>query len=147
MKSNKNHTVWVGDRLIRTKGGIFSKHHAIYYGKDYNGVDLVAENQNGHGVRIITLQQFLNAGELLDVKNYYFPLEKQQSIIQKVDKKVGTSYNLWSYNCEHFVNDVLFENPISYQIENIKKIARNIILPILIFMILASISRKGKNRI
>ena len=25
-----------GDRLIREKGGIFSRHHAVYAGLDYN---------------------------------------------------------------------------------------------------------------
>ena len=49
----------IGDRLVRNKGGIFSKHHGVYAGEDDYGTPIVAENQRGHGVRLISLSEFL----------------------------------------------------------------------------------------
>lgn len=98
----------IGDRLIRTKGGIFSKHHALYAGFDF-GINqhLVAENQNGFGVRIVTLNQFLNEGELVRVEHYYYSKSAQRLIISKIKNLLGRAYDSMFYNCEHFVNDVL----------------------------------------
>lgn len=98
----------IGDRLVREKGGLFSKHHAIYVGyNDYNQ-ELVAENQVGHGVRIITLHQFLREGKLVRVEYNKFSYQGQQEIIRRINQRLGKAYSLARYNCEHFVNEVLF---------------------------------------
>ena len=59
----------IGDRLIRTKGGILSKHHVIYAGL-WENEHLIAENQNGYGVRYIRLNEFLNEGKVTDIAKY-----------------------------------------------------------------------------
>ena len=53
----------IGDRLVRNKGGVLSKHHAIYAGF-YRNKHLVAENQIGYGVHYISLNKFLESGKL-----------------------------------------------------------------------------------
>ncbi len=96
----------IGDRLIRTKGGILSKHHVLYMGF-WENQHLIAENQNGYGVRYITLDQFLSEGELERVEYNNFSEAGQLEVINRVNSKIGTSYFLLTYNCEHFVNEVL----------------------------------------
>jgi len=115
--------IQIGDRLVRTKGGILSKHHAIYIGKwqDENCIinHYIAENQNGYGVRIIKMNEFLNTGKLVRIDSYSFPTDKQNFIIDRVNKRIGLRYKWFSYNCEHFVNEVLFGVTKSIQIENL----------------------------
>lgn len=108
----------VGDRLVRTKGGIFSAHHAVFAGVNpYTGERLVAENQTGFGVRIISLSQFLNEGRLLRIEHNNFSLLKQQEIIERIRVRLGSTYDFLRYNCEHFVNDVLYANVSSKQVK------------------------------
>lgn len=101
----------IGDCLIRTKGGIFSRHYVLYVGNDW-----VAENQRGFGVRYIPLAQFLQEGKLEKVINYNFDYPSQQIILQRIQNRIGKAYNLLTYNCEHFVNDVLSNKPTSQQV-------------------------------
>ena len=98
----------IGDRLIRTKGGILSKHHVIYAGF-WENQHLIAENQNGFGVRYITLNEFLNEGKVTDIEYYNYNENSQIEIINRVNTKIknNTKYHLTKYNCEHFVNEIL----------------------------------------
>jgi len=108
----------IGDRLIRTKGGVFSKHHAIYAGF-WENQHLIAENQNGFGVRYITLNKFLDDGKISDIKYNNFNENSQIEIINRVNNKIknNTKYHLTKYNCEHFVNEVLTGVAESKQIQ------------------------------
>lgn len=100
------HKLRIGDRLVRTKGGILSKHHVLYAGF-WNNQHLIAENQLGFGVRYIYLNQFLSEGKIerADYNNYNE--QSQAEIINRINQKIGTKYSLMDYNCEHFVNEVL----------------------------------------
>ena len=105
-----------GDRLIRTKGGVFSNHHALYVGW-HNGYELVAENQRGYGVRYIRLNDFLAEGKLVSIERFTGNEYQRQSIVPKINTMLGRGYDLVRYNCEHFVNEVLHGLPKSKQIE------------------------------
>lgn len=107
----------IGDRLIRTKGFIFTKHHALYAGYDYeNDQHIVAENQRYVGVRIIPLDQFLNEGKLAKVVYNDFSESQQEQVADKIANRLGTAYDVVEYNCEHFVNDVLKDKAFSRQV-------------------------------
>jgi hypothetical protein len=123
----------IGDRLIRTKGGIFTRHHAIFVGNN-----TVAENQRGFGVRYISLTQFLNDGILEEVINYNFDYSSQRIILQRIQNKIGTAYSLFTYNCEHFANEVLKSKPTSKQVRN----GVGISLSILALVLLTKKSKK-----
>jgi len=112
----------IGDRLVRTKGGIFTKHHVIYMGF-WNHQHLIAENQVNFGVRYITLDQFLSEGKLDRVEYNNFSQDVQISILDRVNKKIGTEYDLPDYNCEHFTNEILTGIVESKQIQNAIAIA------------------------
>jgi hypothetical protein len=96
----------VGDRLVREKGGILTKHHGIYAGT-HNNIQFVAENQTGYGVRCITLEQFLSEGQIVRIENYDYSHHQQNNIIHRINQRIGREYDLLSYNCEHFANEVL----------------------------------------
>ncbi len=108
----------VGTPLVRAKGfGI--EHHALYVGKDTEtGEHLVAENQICKGVQFITLKQFRSEGKLLKVDYKNFSIADQKKIIQKTYERIGANYDLLSYNCEHFVNDILNDKIESKQVDN-----------------------------
>lgn len=107
----------IGDRLVRTKGGVFTKHHVLYAGF-WNEQHLVAENQINIGVRYISLDQFLSEGILNRIEYNNFDETSQIKIIDRINKKIGTKYSLLKYNCEHFVNEILTGIKESKQINN-----------------------------
>jgi len=114
----------IGDRLVREKGGVLTKHHVLYAGIDsQTGERIVAENQRGFGVRIITLRQFLNEGKLIRVEYNHFSQYCQGVIIKRIKARLGWAYDLLTYNCEQFVNDVLNGVAKSKQVQNGVKVA------------------------
>lgn len=114
----------IGDRLVREKMGFFSKHHALYLGKNWlTNEPMIAECQKGSGVQIITLRQFLNQGKLVRVEYYNLTPYQQDIINKRVNVRLGKSYDLFQYNCEQFVNDVLTGVAESKQVQNVVKIA------------------------
>lgn len=113
MYSNFN----IGDVLIREKGGFFSKHHVIHAGIDpRTGEEVVAENQVGYGVRIITLKKCLSQGKLTRVKRNNLSPYAQELVISRINQLIGKPYDLTNYNCEHFVNHVLYGKIESKQV-------------------------------
>ena len=107
----------IGDRLVREKGGVFTKHHVLYVGI-WQNQHLIAENQLGYGVRYLPLNQFLSEGTLERVEYNGYSENSQTVIIDRINKKIGTGYDLLTYNCEHFVNDILKGVAESKQIKN-----------------------------
>jgi len=96
----------IGDRLIRTKGGILTKHHALYAGF-WSNQHLIAENQTGFGVRYHLLDEFIRDGKIDRIEYNNYDEGSQAAIIDRINKKIGTSYSLLKYNCEHFANEIL----------------------------------------
>jgi len=122
----------IGDRLVRTKGGIFTKHHVIYMGF-WNNQHLIAENQVNFGVRYITLNQLLSEGELERVEYNNFNESAQTLIIDRVNNKIGTDYSLTNYNCEHFANEILNGIVESKQVQNVFAVGIGFTLCLLAF--------------
>ncbi len=108
----------LGDRVVREKG-IFSKHHGIYVGI-HNGIPLVAENQANQGVQYISLSQFLlhNPANLTRIEKFRGSESARQNIIARINKLVGTQYDLINFNCEHFAELIQHGRPKSNQVGN-----------------------------
>jgi hypothetical protein len=104
----------IGDRLVRAKGVI--GHHGIFVGF-HRGNYLVAENNTPKGVRYVTYDQFLNGNKLLRFEPFSGSESQRNQIIPFINSKIGTVYNLFSYNCEHFASEVLTGKPTSKQVE------------------------------
>ncbi len=92
----------IGDRLVRTKGGFLSKHHALYVGFS-NNCHWIAENQYGYGVRYIPLNQFLNEGILKRIEYNNFSRSSQRVILDRVDERMGLPYDFFNY-CGYRLN-------------------------------------------
>lgn len=132
----------IGDRLIRTKGGILSKHHAIYAGF-WNEEHLIAENQNNIGVQYISLEQFLSEGTITRVEYNKLDENSQSKVLDRINKKIGKGYNLLNYNCEHFANEILTGISESKQIKAATAIGIGVMLCLLAF---TKISNSDKNK-
>lgn len=120
MKYGKLYQLQTGDQIIEP---LFStgltKHHAIYLGHDLNNVEWIAENHNVFGVRIIDANTyFQNVRRISRIDRFQGTLQQRQAIVQKALSLVGKPYNLITYNCEHFVNEVIHGKSESKQILN-----------------------------
>ncbi len=108
----------IGDRILRPKGLIF-KHHGIYVGI-HNGIPLVAENQVGVGVRCVTLSGFLhgNISNIVGIERFNKSEDMRRKIIPRIEKLLGTQYDLVNFNCEHFAEFIQHGKPKSQQVKN-----------------------------
>lgn len=129
----------LGDRIIRTKGGLFTKHHAIYIGWQ-DGVEWIAENQNGYGVRYLSAQEFWRRGKIIAIERFRGTEEARVAIIPRINSMLGTAYNLLTYNCEHFANEILNYRPTSTQV---KVAGGTAVLAVLAYM---SYSKQDNNK-
>lgn len=112
---NYIHNLKTGDRLVRSKG-VLSTHHGIFV-RFYNGICMVAENNTPHGVRYVTFDRFLNGQQLTKVIPFKGTEHQREQIIPFIESKLGTSYDLLTYNCEHFASHVQTGQPVSKQVE------------------------------
>jgi hypothetical protein len=93
-------TIRTGDLIVRQKGP-FSTHYIVWIGWQ-NGVQVVAENHNGDGVRYTSLEEAL-AGKPIKRFEKFGGTESQRClVISQINKMVGRSYDLVVFNCEHF---------------------------------------------
>ncbi len=93
-------TLKIGDLIVRQKGP-FSTHFMVYIGMQ-NGVQMVAENQSGLGVRFTSLANAL-AGNVIKRFEKFGGTESQRSwVIPKIQNLLGKNYDLVVFNCEHF---------------------------------------------
>lgn len=115
-------TIRTGDLIVRQKGP-FSTHYIVWIGWQ-NGVQVVAENHNGDGVRYTSLEEAL-AGKPITRLEKFGGTESQRSlVISQINKMVGRSYDLVVFNCEHFARWISTGKIESKQV----KIASNIFL-------------------
>ncbi len=108
-----------GDRIIVPKSGFrIIQHHALFLGQNYHGVDLIAENKLGCGVRLITADDFFkDVIDVTDIVLFNGSNFERKIVVQKALKKIGEPYDLINYNCEHFANEIQTGKVESFQIE------------------------------
>src|SRR5690242_18620661 len=108
------------DRIVVPKSGLnVVQHHAIYLGQSHQGVDLIAENKIGYGVRIITAEEFFrDVTQITRIKRFNGNNYQRKLAIQKALSKAGKPYDLINYNCEHFADDIQHGIPKSSQVAN-----------------------------
>lgn len=90
----------IGDLIVRAKG-IVSTHYLVYLGKKLC-VHMVAENQLGHGVRIVTLDEALNGNNIIRFEPFGGQEHERMMVHERVNNLLGKTYNLIAFNCEHF---------------------------------------------
>ncbi len=102
----KKHNLKPADRIVTPKSGLrLVQHHVIYLGQNYNGVDLIIENKVGHGVRIITADQFFSQSpEITRIERFKGNGYQREQAVKRALDNVGKPYSLINFNCESFSN-------------------------------------------
>ncbi len=113
-------TLRTGDLIVRQKGP-FSTHYVVYIGL-HNGAKMVAENQSGHGVRYTKLDDALDGNPIKRFERFGGQESERALVVPRINKLLGTDYNLIAFNCEHFARWIANGKPESKQV----KVASNI---------------------
>lgn len=111
-----------GDLIVRQKGP-WSTHYIVWIGWQ-NGVQVVAENQIGHGVRYISLNEALAGNPIKRFEKFGGTESQRQLVIHKINALLGKSYDLVVFNCEHFARWIATGKMSSSQVA----IASNILI-------------------
>lgn len=93
-------TLRIGDLIVRQKGP-FSTHYIVWIGWQ-NGVQVVAENHNGEGVRYTSLEEALAGRPIKRFEKFGGSESQRNLVISEINKMLGKSYDLVVFNCEHF---------------------------------------------
>lgn len=109
-----------GDRIIVPKSGLrIVQHHAMYLGQNHQGIDLIAENKIGFGVRLVTADKFFaDVIEVTRIEKFRGNTYKRKLAIQRALQKLGHPYHLINYNCQHFANEIQYGKVESDQVAN-----------------------------
>jgi Lecithin retinol acyltransferase len=109
-----------GDRIIVPKSGLkIIQHHALYFGQNHKGQDLIAENKIGFGVRLVSaLDSFKDVNEITSIEKFEGGNYERKLIIQRAIQKMGQPYDLINYNCQHFANEVQYGKVESEQVQS-----------------------------
>jgi hypothetical protein len=122
MNSHFNiHSIRVGDMIVRSKG-VFSTHYMVYLGVQ-NGDHMVAENQLGFGVRIISLSEATKNNTINRIEPFKGAEHERGFVGQRVNQFLGQAYDLIAFNCEHFARLVAEGKVESKQVKNASNIA------------------------
>lgn len=108
------------DRLVVPKSNArLVQHHAIYIGIDKNGIEWIAENMVGHGVRLVTAAAFFrDVIEVTRVERFKGTFAEREQAVQHAIALIGTNYDLIRFNCEHYANVVQHKQEVSNQVKN-----------------------------
>jgi hypothetical protein len=110
-----------GDRIVVPKSGLrLVQHHALYLGKNKSGVDLIAENKIGFGVRLITADNFFkDVIEVTRIERFKGSNYQRKVAVQNALSKLGQPYDLINYNCQHFANEIQYNEVRSEQVDGL----------------------------
>lgn len=107
------------DRIVVPKSDLrWVQHHAIYLGKDVNGIDWIAENKIGKGVHIVHATDFFSdIVELTRIEPFCGTEAERKRAVKSALALKGTNYDLFQFNCEHYANVVQYMQTESHQVK------------------------------
>lgn len=108
----------IGDRIVVPKSlADMVRHHVVFIGYSDDGEAWIAENKVGYGVIQTRLDHFVGGiSSIHRIEKFYGNAAAQSTVVQRALARMGWGYNAVSYNCEHFVNDVLSGKSSSKQV-------------------------------
>lgn len=106
----------MGDLIVRTKG-VVSTHYMVYLGFIGN-IEMVAENQVGCGVRIVSLMDALANNSIKRIERFTGNHAQRSQVLSKVKQYIGKAYDLIMFNCEHFARMISNGKIESKQVQN-----------------------------
>jgi hypothetical protein len=114
-------TLKTGDLIVRKKGR-FSAHYLVFLFMQ-NGEHIVAENQNGHGVRYNTLSRALRGKPIKRFERFGGTEAQRKQVIPRIERMLGQAYDLVVFNCEHFARWVAHGRIESRQVRKTSNLA------------------------
>jgi len=107
------------DRVVIPKSVLnLVQHHGIYIGHDEFGQHWFAENHHLSGVRLVPAEQFLRGiSEVTRVQRFIGCEQQRRNAVNFAMSMVGRPYDLLTYNCEHYSNQVQHGKPDSDQVK------------------------------
>lgn len=110
------------DRLIEP---IFatglSKHHVIYLGEDYQGVEWIAENYKFQGVRKVKASEYFTWGKKFRIARFSGSYPERIAAVKRALSRMGERYDLINFNCEHYAEYVQTGRANSKQVNSVKE--------------------------
>jgi len=118
-----HHGLQPGDRVITHKSAFgIIKHHSIYVGVNANLNAWVVENVVGTGVRWTQLDELIRRnGSITGIERFHGTESQRTAVVNQALARIGLPYDVLSYNCEHFVNEILYGKRSSHQVDNVMK--------------------------
>ncbi len=131
------------DRIVVPKSGFdIIQHHALYLGQNHLGVDLIAENKIGFGVRLVTADDFFkDVVKVTRIERFNGSSYQRKLAVQKALNKLGQPYHLIDYNCQHFANEIQYNLIKSDQVDGLfegLKVAAGVAIVIGLFNLFAN---------
>jgi len=111
----------MGDIIVRQKGFI-TTHYMVYVGTQ-SGIQMVAENQRGVGVQIVSLQKALANNLIKRIEKFSGTESDRHTVLPRIKKLLGKPYDLIRFNCEHFARWISNGKMTSKQVETVSLIA------------------------
>lgn len=107
------------DRIIVPKSNLrWIQHHAIYLGRNEQGIDMIAENKIGVGVQLVSAEEFFKDVSIITRIERFTGSERDRKIaIDRAISLVGYDYDLFQFNCEHYSSVVQHNEKKSNQAE------------------------------
>lgn len=114
---SQRYNLYRGDKIVK---GIYAtgliKHFAVFLG-NINGIEWVAENHKGHGVQVVTAEQYFSVMPTAFYIEQFAGTEQERTeIVRRALSLQGAQYNLFAFNCEHYANYVQYGVAESYQL-------------------------------
>ena len=108
----------IGDRMVVPKSlADMVRHHVVFIGYSEDGEAWIAENKVSYGVVQTRLDHFISGiSSIHRVEKFHGSVSGQSVVVERALARMGWGYNAVSYNCEHFVNDVLSGKSSSKQV-------------------------------
>lgn len=114
-------TLKTGDLIVRQKGP-FSTHYIVWIGWQ-NGVQVVAENQSGVGVRYTTLKEAMAGNSVKRLEKFGGTESQRHLVVSKVNSLLKKPYDLIAFNCEHFARWIATGKIESKQVRKVSNMA------------------------
>jgi hypothetical protein len=115
-----------GDRIMAPKSMLdMVQHHALFWGYDAHGHAWVVENLVNVGVTYTRFDHFmLRVRSINRIARFRGDRWALQQVLRRAHAYVGRRYDLATYNCEHFVNEVLHGQRHSWQVETARGVLK-----------------------
>jgi hypothetical protein len=107
------------DRIVVPKSNLrWIQHHAIYLGRNDQGIDIIAENKIGVGVQLVSADEFFkDVITITRIEKFIGSERDRKKAIDRAISLVGYDYDLFQFNCEHYSSVVQHNEKKSNQAE------------------------------